>query len=92
MAEFTQTITIDCPHCESDRVIKKGTRNGYQRYECKDCRRKFNTTGNAFGKWNRAEHIGVAIDAYYSGMSYKQIAETDRQEFSISQNLPSPPS
>ena len=86
MAEFTQTYTVDCPHCESKKVIKKGTRNGYQRYECKDCRRKFNTTGNAFGKWNKAEHIGAAIDMYYSGMSYKQIAELIGRNF----NLPEP--
>ncbi len=86
MAEFQQTITVDCPHCESAKVIKKGTRNGYQRYECKDCRRKFNTTGNAFGKWFEAEHIGAAVDMYYSGMSYKQIAELIGRNY----NLPEP--
>ena len=86
MAEFTQTITVDCPHCKSDRVIKRGTRNGYQRYSCKDCDRHFDTTGRAFGRWNDAEHIGAAIDMYLSGMSYKQIAELIGRNF----NLPEP--
>lgn len=75
MAKFLQEITVDCPHCQSSEVIKKGTRNGHQRYECKDCRRKFDTSGRSFGRPNQAEHIGIAIDAYLSGMSYQQIAE-----------------
>ena len=83
MAEFQQTITVDCPHCRSSRVIKKGTRNGYQRYQCKDCDRKFNTTGNSFGRWNQAEHIGAAVDMYLSGMSYKQIAELIGRNFDL---------
>ena len=86
MTEYTRIFTVDCPHCDSEKVIKKGMRNGYQRYECKDCRRKFNTTGNAFGKWNKAEHIGAAVDMYYSGMSYKQIAELIGRNY----NLPEP--
>lgn len=86
MAEFQQTITVDCPHCQSSAVIKKGKRNGYQRYQCKDCDRKFDTSDRAFGRWNQAEHIGVAIDMYLSGMSYKQIAELIGRNF----NLPEP--
>ncbi len=75
MAKFTREITIDCPHCESPKVVKVGQRNGYQRYRCNDCMRKFNDSGNAFHKWNKIEHIGAAIDMYYSGLSYKQVAE-----------------
>ena len=58
-------------------------RNGYQRYQCKTCDRKFNTTGNSFGKWNQAEHIGAVIDMYLSGMSYKQIAELIGRNFDL---------
>lgn len=74
MAKFMKEITVNCPHCESPDVIKKGKRNGYQRYLCKDCNRKFDDTGRAFGKWIQAERIGAAIDMYLSGMSYQQIA------------------
>jgi transposase-like protein len=83
MAEFTQTITVDCPHCKSPQVVRAGKRNGYQRYRCKGCKRDFNTLGNAFGSWNKAEHIALAIDAYHSGMSYKQIAELLERNFDI---------
>ena len=83
MAEFAKIITVDCPHCESKEVIKKGQRNGYQRYECKDCRRKFSDSGNTFARWNKAEHIGAAVDMYYSGMSYKQIAELIGRNFDL---------
>lgn len=83
MAEFTQTVTVDCPHCESSDVIKKGKRNGYQRYQCKECDRKFDTTDRSFGRPHQAEHIGVAIDAYLSGASYQQIAEMLRRNFGL---------
>ena len=83
MTELQQTITVDCPHCRSARVIKKGMRNGYQRYQCKTCDRKFNTTGNSFGRWNQSEHIGAAVDMYLSGMSYKQIAELIGRNFDL---------
>ena len=83
MAEFKKTITVNCPHCNSPKVIKKGTRNGYQTYHCKDCDRRFNTIGNAFGSWNKIEHIGAAVDMYHSGMSYKQIAEILERNFGI---------
>ena len=41
MAEFTNTYTVNCPDCESDRIVKIGTRNGYQRYQCRGCTKKF---------------------------------------------------
>ena len=71
----TSTITLGCPHCESDRVIKVGKRDGYQRYQCKSCDRKFHANGNAPGKRYPANQMGAAVRLFYSGMSYKQIAE-----------------
>ena len=32
---------MNCPICGSDRTKKKGQRNGHQRYQCRDCGRKF---------------------------------------------------
>ena len=83
MTEYVQTFTVDCPHCNSSKVIKKGVRNEYQTYHCKDCDRRFTKNGNPFGSWNKAEHIGAAVDMYYSGMSYKQIAELLGRNFGI---------
>ena len=36
--------TVVCPVCGSVKVIKNGTRNGRQRYVCKECRRTFGDT------------------------------------------------
>ena len=51
--------TVVCPHCGSVKSIKNGTRNGRQRYFCKDCGKTFGDTNGtvAFrsklpdGKW-----------------------------------------
>ena len=45
MAEFTETITVNCPDCDSGHIVKIGQRDGYQRYLCRDCLKKFRTTG-----------------------------------------------
>ena len=63
MAKFMEERIVDCPHCQSERVIKKGRRNGHQRYECKDCRRKFDTSGRSFGRPNQTEHIGLVLQS-----------------------------
>ena len=36
--------TVVCPHCGSVKSIKHGTRNGRQRYLCKDCGKTFGDT------------------------------------------------
>ena len=76
MAEFTEPKTVNCPDCESARVVKIGTRNGYQRYLCRACSKKFHTNGKAAGRRFPADQVGAAIRLFYSGMSYKQIAES----------------
>lgn len=85
MARFTttSTITLGCPHCESDRVVKVGKRDGYQRYQCKTCDRKFHANGNAPGKRFSANEIGAAVRMFYSGMSYKQTAENMVEMYDI---------
>ena len=88
MARYIQLITIQCPECDSANVVQNGKRNGYQRYQCNDCWKHFNTEGNALGMKNEAEVIGSAIDMYYSGVSYKQIAENLEKVH----NLPNEPS
>lgn len=77
MTEYTKTVTVtvDCPDCQSRDVKKAGLRNGYQRYQCNDCKKKFRDDGQAEGRKYDAEVIGAAIRAYCAGLSYKQIAE-----------------
>ena len=51
--------TVVCPHCGSVKAIKNGTRNGRQRYLCKDCKKTFGDTNGtvafrskmSIGKW-----------------------------------------
>ena len=77
MAEFvkTETVTVTCPYCHNDQVVKDGKQDGEQRYRCKGCSKQFNDTGALHGHRLPANRVGAAIDTYYSGMSYKQIAE-----------------
>ena len=85
MAQFSETKTyeINCPACECDRVIKVGIRNGQQRYQCKACSKKFRANGKATGRRMDAELMGSAIRDFYTGKSYKQIAEGLRDEYNI---------
>ena len=76
--EVEQTYVVECPapDCPSpSNVIRNGVRNGQQRYECKTCKNYFMAEGRPLGKWFTAQQIGDALDSYYSGMSYKQVAE-----------------
>ena len=85
MAKYTQTVSLslNCPACNSESVIKHGKRNGYQRYLCKDCRKKFSDSGNTQGHRYPPEQIGAAVRMFYSGMSYKAIAEHMEDMFDI---------
>ena len=85
MAEFVETTTkvVNCPGCGSGRVYKAGKQSGEQRYECRDCQKWFRANSKAQGRRIPAEWIGGAIRKYYSGMSYKQIAEYMKDAYDI---------
>ena len=88
MAEYEarQILTIECPRkgCPAPkRVIKDGFKNGQQRYECKACGNNFFAEGKALYKQFPADHIGAALDMYYSGMSYKQVAEHMEDNYDV---------
>ena len=77
MAEFTKTVTVNCPYCDSAAIVKFGRNStGHQRYRCKRCLKSFLDTGAVHGRKSSSEMIGAAVRMYYGGMSYKQIAET----------------
>ena len=85
MTQFqtTTTYTLACPSCGNSRVVKMGIRNGQQRYLCRNCRKAFRANGKAEGRRMDAELMGSAIRDYYSGKSYKQIAEGLHDEYDI---------
>ena len=92
MAEFTETTTttysVACPDCHGDKVKKHGFQKGEQRYFCKTCKKAFRAGGKAQGRKMDAEMMGSAIRDYYTGKSYKQIAEGLKEEY----DLPNEPS
>ena len=77
MAEFTETVTktVNCPYCPSSKISKYGTQQGQQRYQCQGCGKTFTATGKLHGHRFTSDQIGAAIRQFYSGTSYKQIAE-----------------
>ena len=85
MAKFstTTTVEINCPGCDSARVVKDGFQKGTQRYECKNCKKKFRANGKAQGRRMDSEMMGSAIRDFYTGKSYKQIAEGLKEEYDI---------
>ena len=85
MAKFSETTTfsIDCPDCHSTYVVKMGKQNGQQRYLCRGCRNAFRANGMPEGRQATAEQMGMAVRMFYSGMSYKQIAEAMADAFNI---------
>ena len=85
MAKFSTTTTVEikCPACASDRIVKIGFQRGVQRYRCKDCRKDFRANGKAQGRRMDSEMMGSAIRDYYTGKSYKQIAEGLKEEYDI---------
>lgn len=66
-----------CPECQSEDLIKSGKRKTKlgtkQRYECKNCHKRFvlspikNIKGNA-------KLVCLAMDCYYRGLSYRDIS------------------
>ncbi len=87
MAEFTETTTttyaVNCPDCHGDKVKKHGFQKGEQRYFCKTCKKAFRAGGKAQGRKMDAEMMGSAIRHYYTGKSYKQIAEGLKEEYDL---------
>ena len=87
MTEFTTatttTFTVNCPTCDSDHIVKVGVRNGQQRYRCQGCKKDFRVGAKAEGRKMDAEMMGSAIRDFYTGKSYKQIAEGLKEEYDL---------
>ena len=89
MAEFTETISysVSCPSCKGGHIIKHGQQNGQQRFKCQSCKKAFRINGKVEGRKFTDEQIGIAIRLYYSGVSYRQLAEVFRDFLDV--KLPS---
>ena len=85
MAKFSTTTTyeVKCPDCGSAHIVKDGKQSGQQRYLCRGCKKKFRANGKAQGRRMDADLMGSAIRDFYTGKSYKQIAEGLKDEYDI---------
>jgi len=75
-----KTQDIKCPKCNSKEIIKKGfikteNRDNIQRYGCKCCNNKFVLDNPFYRMRNKDLIITQCMDLYYSGMSFRKIAQ-----------------
>ena len=86
MAEFeiVSKITINCPECGHETVVRAGKQHEQQRYLCRNCSKKFRAGGKAKGHRFESEGVGLAIGSFFSGMSYRSISQRIRDLYDIS--------
>jgi len=71
---------LKCPECSSKEVTKRGfryteRREKIQKYFCKDCKHRFVLDNAFFRMRNKDLIITQTMDLYYSGMSFRKIAD-----------------
>jgi transposase-like protein len=72
---FEVTIRVQCCHCDSENIIRNGmTRNGKQRYKCRDCGRtsRDNPTPPGYSEAEKA----VILRAYEERSSLRGLQRT----------------
>src|SRR3989344_1579021 len=75
-----------CPYCNSQNLIKRGVRHDKtsekQRFSCKDCKKRFVLEPIKYIKGN-AKIVCLAMDCYYKGLSYRDIADQFNQFYGL---------
>lgn len=64
----------ECLFCDSTRIIRKGRRNGRMRFLCKGCGKHSTDDPGFGGKRHTPEHITVAVELVYAGLSTRKTA------------------
>lgn len=75
-----ETQEIKCPFCNSKEVIKRGlikteNKESTQRFGCKSCNNRFVLDNPFYRMRNKDLIITQTMDMYYSGMSFRKIAQ-----------------
>ena len=85
MTEFSETITytIECPKGDGGKVIKVGMQGKHQRYKCKKCGAKFRAGYISKGKQYSIKQVGTALQSYFDGLSYREVARQLKNTFDI---------
>jgi len=71
---------IKCPKCNKKEVTKRGfryteRREKIQKFYCKSCKHRFVLDNPFFRMRNKDQVITQCMDLYYSGMSFRKIAQ-----------------
>ncbi len=77
-----QEYTVACPNNDGGRIVRNGTQGGHQRYLCKKCGKNFRKP-DAFqrGRHFPVQQIGVALQGYFDGQSYREAARNVGRAF-----------
>ena len=71
------TSEVRCPHCTSRDLIKWGkSEGGHQVYRCKPCGKSFTDNGALPGRRIPPAQVGLALESYFNGASYRDIQDT----------------
>lgn len=66
---------VECPHCQSSRVVANGRLRGIQRYKCKQCLKNFSeTTGMFHFSMKKKELLGKYLHCLVNGKSIRASA------------------
>ena len=75
-----------CPFCSSENLIKSGIRKTQigdkQRYECRDCKKRFVLSPIPKIKGNE-KLVCLAMDCYYRGLCYRDISDQFMQFYGL---------
>jgi transposase-like protein len=76
-----------CLYCNSENLIKSGIRKTKigtkQRYECRDCKKRFVLSPIPKIKGNE-KLVCLAMDCFYKGLSYRDISDQFKQFYGLS--------
>ena len=67
-----------CPKCNSENIKKNGSRQTenrgkIQRYQCKECNKRFTKDDGFFRMRNNAQKITSSIDLFFNGLSTRKV-------------------
>ena len=69
---------LSCPNCKSNLVKKNGSRQTQnrgkiQRYQCKECNKRFTLDDGFFRMRNHPKKITASIDLFFGGLSTRKV-------------------
>lgn len=79
MAQVVQTLqarSLNCPHCNDERVVRNGHASGLQRCKCRGCAKTFNSlTATPLARLRHKDRWERQADVLRQGLSMHQAAE-----------------